>query len=332
MKKVFFSFLLLLFCTGKIVAQADSQISQYTFFPAAFNPAMVGETGFIQIVGLHQMDYLTFSNGKQTTNFGVNMPFTIGKSSHGAGIRFVNIVQGSIWAHQNAYLQYAYKRNTSIGKFSFGIDVGFINTAVDGTKAVTNPKPDTGTGAGEGTGTSGQDGYHEDNDTAVPATETSGMKLDLNVGAIYSFKNGYAGVSLTHLTSPDMSINEGTNDNKVVRVLYIIGAYDIAIPDTKLVIKPSTLFKTEFITLDWSLAARLEYNEKFWGGLSYRIGNTVGVNAGINILGGLSAGVAYDLPVNKRILSGGSFELVLEYNFEYVFNKHTKKYKSIRIL
>ena len=319
MKKVFFSFILLLFCVGKVVAQSDSQISQYTFFPAAFNPAAVGESGMIQLVGMHRLDYLNMGNGVQTTNFGFNTPFTIGKSSHGGGIRFVNKVVGTFWGYQNAYLQYAYKQETSVGKFSVGVDFGFINSRIDGSKA--EPK----------TPSAEDDGFQQDNDPKIPASEVSGMQLDLNAGVFYTFKNGYVGISGTHLNAPSIQIDEYTTDS-IFRALHVVGAYAYKIPDTKLTVKPQTLFKTDFVIYDWHLGAALEYDEKFWGGLSYRIGNTVGVTFGMNITGGLSAGIVYDLPVTKMINTVGCAELVLEYNFEFIRNKHTKKYKSIRIL
>lgn len=317
MKKVVFSFLLLLFCIGKVVAQLDSQISQYTFFPAAFNPATVGETGMIQVVGMHRMDFLTMGKGVQTTNFGVNMPFTIGKSSHGAGIRFVNKLNGTFWSYQQAYLQYAYKRNTPIGKFSVGADLGFANSRIDGTKA----KPTT----------PHEDEYKEDQDPVIPNESVSGMGFDFNIGVLYSFQNGYVGISGTHLTAPKLEVDEYTTDS-ILMGMHVVGAYEYKLPDTKLSLKPQTLLKTDFVTYDWHFGLMLDYDEKFWGGVSYRIKNSVGVMAGLNVFGGMSIGFAYDLPITKMVNTVGNVELVVEYNFEYIFNKHTKKYKSIRIL
>jgi len=325
MKKVFLNFLLLLFCIVKVAAQSESQISQYTFFPAAFNPAAIGESGMIQIVGLHRMDYLNLGEGMKggvnTTNFGVNMPFVIGKSSHGAGVRFIMKELGTLWAYQNAYLQYAYKQNTPIGKFSVGLDLGFINSQIDGSKA--EPKTDHATDDGPQT--------DKNEDTAIPKAEASGMKFDFNFGVFYTFQNGYVGISGTHITRPKIEVDEYTTDS-IFSAVHIVGAYEYKIPDTKIVLKPHTLFKTDFVFWDWDLGAILEYDEKFWGGLSYRIGNSIGIKAGLNIAGGFSAGLVYDLPVTRMITTTGSAELMIEYNFEYILNKHTKKYKSIRIL
>jgi len=269
------------------------------------------------------MDFLTMENGVNTTNFGVNMPFTIGKSSHGGGIRFVNKVAGTFWSYQNAYLQYAYKRTTPIGKFSIGFDTGFINSRIDGTKA--KPKP---LSAEDGDGE--QSHYDGNEDPALSSAEVSGMKLDFNIGALYSFEKGYFGISATHITAPVLPHDERTDS--IYRAMHIVGAYEFRIPDTKLTVKPHTLFKTDFVIWDWHLGTMIEYDEKFWGGLSYRPRNAVGVMVGLNILGGLSAGIAYDLPITRMINTAGSVELVVEYNFEFLQNRHTKRYKSVRIL
>ena len=77
----------------------------------------------------------------------------------------------------------------------------------------------------------------------------------------------------------------------------------------------------------------LEYNNKYWGGLSYRLQDAVVVLAGINISGGLSIGYSYDLPTTRIItVSSGSHEVLVMYSFEYMFGKRTSRYKSIRIL
>jgi len=319
MKKVFVSFLLLLFCIARIAAQSDSQISQYTFFPSGFNPAAVGETGMIQAVLMNRMDFLMMANGVNTTNVGVNMPFTIGNSSHGAGIRFVNRTLGALWSYQNAYLQYAYKHTTPIGRFSVGFDVGFINSRIDGTNAEPVPP-------------GGEDSeFHEPNDPSIPSGEVSGMRADFNIGAIYSFERGFVGISATHITRPILQLDDFLTDS-ILRAMHIIGAYEFRIPDTKLTVKPHTLFKTNFVFWDWHMGAIFEYDERFWGGLSYRPRNTVGVMAGLNILGGLSVGIAYDLPITRLITTAGSVELVVEYNFEFIRNRHNRRHKSIRIL
>ncbi len=322
MKKVLLGGALLLFCLTDLVAQRDYQMSQYMFFPAAVNPAFAGEGGMMQVAGMHRMDFLSVGNGVQTTNVGVNMPFGKGKHTHGAGVRFVNILRGTIWSEQNAYLQYAYKYDSPIGRWAVGVDVGFFNSRIDGTEAVV--KPDTPS--------DGEDGdYHDESDEKVPGTDVSGMALDLNVGVMYAFKGGYVGASLTHVTQPKPNLDESFTDS--IRMgMQLMAAYEYKIPDTKMVLKPHTLFKTDFVFWDWNVGALLEYNERLWGGLSYRWATSIGLTFGMHVLDGLQASLVYDLPTTRLIYTVGSVELVLSYNFELLLNKHNEKYKSIRIL
>jgi hypothetical protein len=97
--------------------------------------------------------------------------------------------------------------------------------------------------------------------------------------------------------------------------------------------KPSLLLKSDLRTFQLDLSTRVEYDNKYWGGIAYRYQDAVVLLAGINVAGGLSLGLAYDIPASQLItISPGSLELALVYSFEYVFTKSKSKYKSIRIL
>ena len=336
MKKIIISFLLLLFCTAQVAAQSDSQISQYIFFPAALNPAAVGKTGMIQAAAMNRMDFLTMANGVNTTNIGVNMPFTIGNSSHGAGIRFVYKTSGTLWSYQNAYLQYAFVRSTPIGNFRIGIDAGFIGAQFEGTRA--NPVPDP-----PDVGGGGDNEFHQPEPDIQQ--DISGMRANFNIGAVYMFERGYVGISVLNITRPTVILESDNGgfvlNDTIPRALHLMGVYRIRIPDTNMTVKPHTMIRTDFIVYEWSLGAVVEFDERFWGGLTTRMGttaggmtgfNAVGFKAGMNIAGGLSAGIVYDLPTTRLINTVGSVELMIAYNFEFVRNRHNRRHKSIRIL
>jgi len=336
MKKVYISFLLLLFCIAQLAAQSDSQISQHTFFSSAFNPAAVGQSGMIQAIAMNRMDFFTMENGVNTTNVGVNMPFTMGGISHGAGIRFVNKTSGSLWTYQHAYLQYAFVRSTPIGNFRLGVDFGFVSSQIDGSQAIARPEIPGGDG----------DDFHQDDDPRVPRVMISGMKFDIGFGMMYTFNRGYVGLSMTNATRPTIVLDgDGVGDlvwnDTIQPALHLHGAYSIRIPDTNWTLKPHSLMRTNFIVHELGVGALMIFDERFWGGLSTRFGitaggmagfNTFGVTAGMNIAGGLSAGIAYDLPTSRLIHSVGSAELFIAYNFEFVRNRHNRRHKSIRIL
>jgi hypothetical protein len=81
------------------------------------------------------------------------------------------------------------------------------------------------------------------------------------------------------------------------------------------------------------VSVRLVYDKKFWGGLSWRKGDAIGL-----MLGGkykmIEAGYAYDFPVSRILKeSTGSHEVFIRYIVDLNMKKGVKnKYKSVRIL
>ncbi len=319
MRKVVLSLLFLLVCLWPVFSQFDAQLSQYMFHNSSFNPAAVGEGDMIQITGQHRIQWVGMPNAGQTTIFSINSPLKIENSHHGIGFRFLNENVG-LFTNQTAHLQYAYKKKLAGGVLSFGADIGFVSLGFHGD-SVKAHIPSIGE-------------YHQDItlDEYIPQISVVGMSFDMNVGMFYSTPAYYTGLSYSHLNSPKVNWGD-TYDFRLIGTLYFTGGYNWVLPDPKFVFKPSTLLKTDFSALQLDVTARMEYDNKYWGGLSYRIQDAVVFLAGINIAGGMSLGYSYDLPTSQIItVSSGSHEIVLGYNFEYIFQKRTSKFKSIRLL
>jgi len=317
MKKVVLSILLLLISIGSVYSQFDAQLSQYMFHISSFNPAAVGDGNMIQITGQHRIQWLGIPNAGQTTVFSINAPLKIGKTYNGVGFTFLNDKVGQ-FINQSAHLQYAYKKQIKSGTFSVGADIGFVNVGFNGADSVHKVLIGSY--------------YDFENDQVIPKTNVQGIGFDMNVGAYYSTTTYYAGLSYSHLNSPTVLWGE-TSKFKETGTLYLTGGYNWVLPDSKYVVKPSTLLKTDFTSLQLDVSTRLEYDNKYWGGMSYRIQDAVVFLAGINAAGGLSVGVSWDLPTSQILtVSQASLELLVSYNFEYVFGQKKSKFKSIRIL
>ncbi|MDP4240121.1 MAG: type IX secretion system membrane protein PorP/SprF [Bacteroidota bacterium] len=318
MKKVVLSILLLLISIGSAFSQFDVQLSQYMFHISSFNPAAAGEGNMIQVTGQDRIQWLGIPNAGQTTIFSITSPLKIGNSNNGVGFTFLNDKVG-LFTNQAAHLQYAYKKRLGTGMLSVGADLGFVSLGFNGDSVQKHAIP-----IGD---------YHDiTNDPAIPQTSVAGISLDVNLGAFYSTPTYYAGLSFSHVNTPTVKWGD-KYQFKESGSLFMIGGYNFVLGDPRYVFKPSTLFKTDFSSWQWDLTSRLEYNNKFWGGISYRVQDAVVLLAGINISGGLSIGYSYDLPTSQIItVSSGSHEIVLMYSFEYVFGKRSSKYKSIRIL
>ena len=319
MRKLVIGLLFLFVSLCSVFSQFDAQLSQYMFHNSAFNPAAVGEGDMIQITGQHRIQWVGMPNAGQTTFFSINSPLKIENTHHGIGFRFLNENVG-LFTNQTAHLQYAYKMKLGEGVLSLGTDLGFVSLGFHGD-SVKAHIPQLGE-------------YHQDitTDDQIPQISVVGMSFDLDVGAFYSTSKYYAGLSYLHLNSPTVNWSDFI-DFKLYGTLFFTGGYSLTLLDPKYVFKPSMLFKTDFSSSQIDVSGRLEYDNKYWGGLSYRFQDAVVFLAGINISGGLAVGYSYDLPTSQIItVSSGSHEIVLMYSFEYGFEKKNSKFKSIRLL
>ena len=321
MKRVVLGLLLSFVGIISVFSQLDLQLSQYMFHSSSFNPAAVGESGLVQVTGQHRSQWLGMPNGGKTTLFSINTPLKIGNSLHGLGFRVMTDEVG-LFTNETFHLQYAFKKKNDLGVFSIGSDVGLTSLGFSGDSVGFNNKAKNTIGA-----------YHElTSDPIIPTTAVVGMSLDLSVAAFFSTTKFYTGVSYQHLNNPKVLWGE-TMEFQQFGSLYVTGGYNYVLQNKKYVIKPSFLYKTNFNVSQFDLSTRIEYDSKYWGGLTYRLEDAIVILAGINVAGGFSIGASYDLPTSKIInASFGSLEVVMLYSFEYVSGKRTNKYKSIRIL
>ncbi|MFZ4726578.1 MAG: type IX secretion system membrane protein PorP/SprF [Paludibacter sp.] len=316
MRKEVLSILFSFFCFSSVFSQFDAQMSQYMFHNSAFNPAAVGEGNMIQLIFQPRLQWIGMPNAPKTTYFSINSPVKIEKSIHGVGFRFLNETAGQ-YTQQNAHIQYAFKKQINKGFLSIGAEIGYVSIGFNGDSVRTIPIGD----------------FHDfTTDINIPKTGVAGMSMDMSVGLFYSNPKFYSGISYSHLNSPVVSWSDNSEFTPK-STMYFTGGYNWNIPDTKFTLKPSTLVKSDFISMQLDVSSILDYDNKYWGGLSYRIQDAVVVLAGLNVAGGLSIGYSYDLPTTEILrVSSGSHEVVFIYSFEYVFEKRTSKFKSIRFL
>lgn len=303
-------------------AQFDPQMGHYMFMPTAYNPAAVGEGDMMKVAGLHRMQFVDIPNAPMSTWFSFSSPFVIGKTSHGAGIRFLNDKYG-LFTTQSLYAQYAYRQKLGKGYLSIGAEVGFVNLGFQGDSV--------------NLGKMGDD-YHESNDEAVPTGSKSGMKVDLGIGLYYSTPIWWVGGSYSHLLQPTVDLSDGTDGTqkevRMVGTMYITGGYRFRLKDYKeWVLTPSAMVMSDFASWDVNVTLMCDFKDRYRWGLGYRIAGSVNILLGVDIISGLQLGYSCELPTNKLLLeSYGSHELYLAYGFDILKPKRTNKYKSIRYL
>ena len=306
-------------------AQFDPQIGQYMFMRSVYNPAAVGEGDLMRVYGSHRMQFTGIMDAPMTTNFSFSSPFVIGKTSHAAGVRFMNDRFG-LFSNQSFYAEYAYRIKLGKGYLSVGADLGFINLsfAVDSVnlKDVADLVKDHA--------------YHNATDNAIPEASgqngVSGMGFDLGLGVYYSTPTWWAGVSYGHVTQPRLQWSDKA-EVEVRGTFYAAGGYNWRLRDKKWLLMPSAMLQTDFAGWDVNLTMLAQLNNRYRFGLGYRIAGSVNILLGMDIINGLHVGYTYELPANGLIReSYGSHELYLAYGFNVLKPKRTNRYKSVRYL
>ena len=306
-------------------AQFDPQIGQYMFMRSVYNPAAVGEGDLMRVYGSHRMQFTGIMDAPMTTNFSFSSPFVIGKTSHAAGVRFMNDRFG-LFSNQSFYVEYAYRIKLGKGYLSVGADLGFINLsfAVDSVnlKDVADLVKDHA--------------YHNATDNAIPEASgqngVSGMGFDLGVGVYYSTPTWWAGVSYGHVTQPKLQWSDKA-EVSVRGTFYAAGGYNWRLRDKRWLLMPSAMLQTDFAGWDINLTMLAQVNERYRFGMGYRIAGSVNILLGMDIIDGLQVGYTYELPANGLIKeSYGSHELYLAYGFNILKPKRTNRYKSVRYL
>ena len=307
--------ILLLCCYALLHAQFDAQTSFYTFFESTYNPAAAGQGTQLIASGSYRLQWVGIENAPRTAYFQAQLPLKLGKTEHGIGVRFMNDKLG-LFTNQTFYTQYAYKKALRKGCLSAGVEIGFVGMTFSGD-SVHIPS---------------QGEYHIEADEKIPRQESSAMKLDMGLGVYYTSQMWQLGVSYSHLTRPVVSLTD-YSDFTIFGTMYITMGTNIYNHSKTFAFKPNILFRTDFATWTLDMTALMEFKRRFQGGFSYRWGDAVGLLFSARLVGGLSIGYAYELPLSKVLqASSGSHEAYISYAIDIYKQKHTSKYKSVRIL
>ena len=288
-------------------AQQDPQFSQNMFNKLANNPGFSGSRGGIATSILHRSQWIGFGSeggaAVSTQNFSVDaaLPFLYG----GVGL---NIVTDNVAGYNNLGLQtsYAFRTELGLGQIGMGMSAGIFQSGLNG--GFLNPA------------TSG--------DPVIPTGDVQGSALDIGVGFYYNTQDVYIGISSTHLTEPTIEWSDG-QDYKLKRHYFLISGYTYDL-NPSLLLHPSIYLKTDGATSQLDINTSLIYNNRMWGGVSYRLDDGIVLLTGININQDLKLGLAYDVVFSG--IGNNSFEIMLGYNFKVSTTKAISKYKNPRFL
>lgn len=277
-----------------VMAQQDKLITHFIYDKMSLNPGETGIDDGICATSLYrnQWDKVNGAPNSALFNIGANLtrffPGGVGLAFYHDAIAFNR--------QNNVLLNYSYPLEVGdAGTLGIGVGVGIINFGMDPTWVPPTSNPDN----------------------LLPVKWKS-TNLDMNFGLYFKGTSDYYfGLSSTHLTETllEKSTNTGTQSFQTVRHYYVMGGKKIRnIGGGDLDIQ--ALIRTDLIKTSGDLNVRYIWRDKFYGGLTYRNVDAVGVMLGWMPINHMTVGYSYDVTTNKLAsISRGSHEIMLKYCF-----------------
>lgn len=317
MKKIFSFLYLLLIVNLAAFSQQDPQFTNNMYYKLGVNPGYAGTEGTINGIIMNRYQWSGGEGAPVTLVFSADAAIDAFGAPGGIGLNIVSDKLG-YFNFSKVNLNYAYHKTVGLGKLGIGLSLGVVNSEINPDKWVSTDDVFNGTEGGTG-------------DPWIPQTEASQLGLDLGAGLFLSSNKYYIGASVTHLNQASVKYDEVEN-YFWARHYYLTGGYNIKMSDPLFELRPSFLFKTDLAGWQLDLNTNIVYNDRFWGGLTYRVQGAVALLMGMEMENGLRFGYSFDLTISKLASYGyGSHEIFISYSLNLEKNRN-QKYKSIRFL
>ncbi len=306
MKNKFYKVLMLaMLVTGSCFAQQDAQFSQYMFNSLFLNPGYAGMDGAPKFTLLHR-DQWVFYSGMEgggapiTQVLSFNAPLM--RINSGIGFHVVNDQLGPL-NNVEAQLSYSYHFTIGSGKLGIGARGGVYSKSIN--RNILRPR--------------------QPDDPVVEGGAESQFRPDMSAGVWYQAAKYFGGIGVSHLLRPrfDFGVAPATDPanplsafgNPLERHINITAGYNYEMTYSW-ILTPSVIVLTDMNRTSVQGSAIATYNDRFWGGMSYRVGDAVGLLGGVSMLkdNALRLGFAYDFTTpNALAKTRSSYEVMLTY-------------------
>jgi type IX secretion system PorP/SprF family membrane protein len=316
MKKVFSLLYLLIICKLAALSQQDPQFTNNMYCKLGINPGYAGAEDAINGLILKRYQWAGMKGAPETTLFSVDAAVDLFGNPGGLGL---NIINDKLGFEKNIVINasYAYKTELNIGSLGVGLSMGLHNKSINGDWYI--PEDEFGIYTPFGS------------DPSIPQSEVSQMAFDIGAGFYLSSGDYYMGVSVTHINQPAIKYDELVSVY-LSRHYYFSGGYNIKLTNPLFELWPSVLFKTDFAAWQLDVNTNIIYDDRFWGGISYRMNDAVALLLGMELFNGLKLGYSFDLVTSSIGYYGfSSHEIFISYSIDLERDRN-KKYKSVRFL
>ena len=296
--------LIFIFSIIGINSQQDVQFTHFKEYALFYNPAYAGVSNDIcgDILGRNQ--WTGFEGAPKSLLFDVR--YASRKLHGGIGLTVLSDELG-FRKTTSVAASYSYKKSfPNIGTLYVGASVGFNK----GTWKGNFIPPETFS------------------DPNIPASGQSASVVNSNIGLYYTKRNLFMGLSTTNINQGVFSAGGVSQFNfNTVRHYYILAGFKTKLSPV-LDLIPSVLAKSDAVSTQIDLKTKFVFNNQFFGGVNYRIGDAVSPILGMYIPGKnfrLTVSYSYDVTTSGiRNYSSGSHEIAISFckKIPVLFDRH----------
>lgn len=271
-------------------AQQEKLLTHFIFDKMSINP---GATGMGMLNGIcgtaiyrNQWDRVNGAPNSALFNAEANLsryfPSAVGMSFYHDAIGFAR--------QNNVVLNYSYHLPLGNGALGIGVGLGLVSYGMTPEWVV----PD------------------DPLDPKLPQSVTE-TNFDANFGVYYMSNDGwYAGLSSVHLPALELELLNFST----ARHYYAMGGYrqTEAFGISRMDLDYNVLIRSDFVLASADINVRAIWDKMYYGGLTIRPSDAIGIMGGIQLPNNFMFGYSYDITINKLAnISAGSHELFVRY-------------------
>ncbi|WKN43841.1 PorP/SprF family type IX secretion system membrane protein [Tunicatimonas pelagia] len=298
LKRITFSFALLLLLITECFGQQSTLYSQYVFNRLAINPAYAGSQDQLQITTLHRRQWDNFEGAPVTNTIIAHK--AIKDKKVGIGL-IASDDRIGIHSDQRMYVSYAYKIKMMHGTLAMGLQAGFSRLQSDFSKLNLKTADAVATGF------------------------RNSFNPNFGTGLYYSNSNFFAGLSIPYLLNSTLADGAELGSFSQERRYYFLTAGRVFTLNPLVKVLPSVLVRVqEGNATSAEVGANLILNDILTVGASYRSEDALIGIMKLEISKNISAGYSYDHTLSDiGAYSNGSHEFMLSYRIPYSKKCHT---------
>jgi type IX secretion system PorP/SprF family membrane protein len=306
--------ILLMLFSLKPMAQMAPVFSHHPYTNMYINPGFAGLGEGICLNGIIRQQWAGFKDNDgnkvapEELLLTIDSPIKLLRGGLGGAI-----VQDRIGFYSRIGVQFGYAYHLDIGAGTLGIGtaLNFLNWGTDFSKFFPSNDPVLGTGS------------------------FNDMVFDLNLGLFWMVADKYyIGLSSTNvLESKGKTFTSDNNSGSFIsdRTIHMTGGYQWVLPNNPLYeIRPALNVMLNQSVAQFQFSTAVVYNNRFWGGVNYRMQESVGLMVGL-LLKDFRIGYAYDINT-LGVSIPGSHEISLGYCFKVKGERTTRSYRNTRYL